>query len=218
MQSIVFISVFKLVMTSKRLAASLLRTVYTSAGLLRQAARRRSCNFNCLQAVSFGHHAGQRNEEEQSNQPQRWSLPCATESRFGLAGMLLVTKTVSSSKLRTDLLAGAASPQLVRTASSSAAPGAANQIFQSLNALKLREELDVLSEQKLFIDYALLTEKAISTGAAKTESDAAALIDALNAAGVVMRYQDIVYLRPGEVATMLSQALPGADCKCCEKL
>lgn len=100
------------------------------------------------------------------------------------------------------------------TAAHGPANPALDAVFKSLNAVRLREELEHLAETHFYIPYAKLREAAVATGAAKSEKDADAVADALVASGVVIRYHDLVYLRPSEVAELVTKALPGMQACC----
>lgn len=85
---------------------------------------------------------------------------------------------------------------------------AAASLLQSIQVYTLREALERESEHRVQMPYSELIEKCRETRAALSREDAVRLCEALSTAGVVLRYKDIVYLRPEDVADMILQALP----------
>lgn len=91
-------------------------------------------------------------------------------------------------------------------------------IFQSLNALSLKEALEQAAETKYYITHDELLEMIKESGAAKQVEDIEDLADALNKSGVILQYNDLVYLRPAEVAELVVQHLPGTSKKAKQRL
>ncbi|CAD7697567.1 unnamed protein product [Ostreobium quekettii] len=85
---------------------------------------------------------------------------------------------------------------------------AAASLLQSINAFNLREALERDAGQRVHMTHDELIEKCLETRAAISREEAERLCEALCTAGVVMRYKDVVFLRPGDVAEMILCALP----------
>ncbi|KAI8464515.1 MAG: hypothetical protein J3K34DRAFT_440211 [Monoraphidium minutum] len=81
-------------------------------------------------------------------------------------------------------------------------------LLDSLQAAKLRDELVALSEEKPYITYHELIDFIKKSNAADTDAEAEERADALTRAGVVLRLNSVVYLRPEEVAEMVYRAVP----------
>lgn len=84
----------------------------------------------------------------------------------------------------------------------------ASQLLESINALQLRKTLDYLAEEQVHTTYEDLLSLARDSGAGVTEAKAEELCKALVTAGVVLRYKDVVYLRPDEISEMVLSSLP----------
>eukprot|EP00884_Botryococcus_braunii_P006240 jgi/Botrbrau1/15617/Bobra.4_1s0005.1 len=84
----------------------------------------------------------------------------------------------------------------------------ASSILQRLQVLQFRELLDDIGEEHLSIPYHQLLSLCTESGAAATKQEAMRVCEALNTAGVVLRYRDRVYLRPLEISEALLMALP----------
>ncbi|KAF6254677.1 hypothetical protein COO60DRAFT_291374 [Scenedesmus sp. NREL 46B-D3] len=81
-------------------------------------------------------------------------------------------------------------------------------LLDSMQAVKLRDALDVAADKQPFMSYRELLDFIIKNGAADTEEEAHARADALVYAGVVLRFNGIVYLKPQEVSELVYRTLP----------
>ncbi|WIA32137.1 hypothetical protein OEZ86_002987 [Tetradesmus obliquus] len=81
-------------------------------------------------------------------------------------------------------------------------------LLDSMQAVKLRDALDVTADKQPFMSYRELLDFIMKNGAADTEEEAHARADALVHAGVVLRFNGIVYLKPQEVSELVYRTLP----------
>ncbi|KAF8071152.1 calcium uniporter [Scenedesmus sp. PABB004] len=81
-------------------------------------------------------------------------------------------------------------------------------LLDSMQAVKLRDSLEVAADSRPFMSYPELLDFIIHHGAADTPDEAHKRADALVHAGVVLRFNGIVYLKPQEVAELVYRVLP----------
>eukprot|EP00878_Enallax_costatus_P011600 GHUV01012108.1.p1 GENE.GHUV01012108.1~~GHUV01012108.1.p1 ORF type:complete len:263 (+),score=76.49 GHUV01012108.1:1672-2460(+) len=81
-------------------------------------------------------------------------------------------------------------------------------VLQSMQAVKLRDSLEVLSDTKPFLTYKEFTDFIMQQGAADTVVEADKRADVLVEAGLVLRFNGIVYLKPREVSELVYRTLP----------
>eukprot|EP00798_Chlamydomonas_sp_ICE-L_P030471 gene30471-35482_t len=81
----------------------------------------------------------------------------------------------------------------------------AQDILQQAQVKKLRDELEEESETNMHIPYTSFVERAKDSGAASTDTQAAALCDALQTTGILLKHNDMVYLRVDDI---LESVLP----------
>ncbi|GBF91395.1 calcium uniporter mitochondrial-like [Raphidocelis subcapitata] len=84
----------------------------------------------------------------------------------------------------------------------------AQEMLDSLQAAKLRDELEAASIDRPYLSYPEFLEFIKQHNAADCDAEAEARADALTRAGVVLRLNSVVYLRPQEIAEMVYRALP----------
>eukprot|EP00878_Enallax_costatus_P004306 GHUV01004537.1.p1 GENE.GHUV01004537.1~~GHUV01004537.1.p1 ORF type:complete len:233 (+),score=69.67 GHUV01004537.1:1781-2479(+) len=77
-----------------------------------------------------------------------------------------------------------------------------------MQAVKLRDSLEVLSDTKPFLTYKEFTDFIMQQGAADTVVEADKRADVLVEAGLVLRFNGIVYLKPREVSELVYRTLP----------
>jgi len=96
--------------------------------------------------------------------------------------------------------------------------GTVQELLQQVQVLKLRDELDAEAERHLFIPYNEFVDKAKASGAAHTDDSAAELCSALQKSGILLRHDNLVYLRAQEIIEMTMLLLPGGKAEAQEKL
>jgi len=85
----------------------------------------------------------------------------------------------------------------------------AREVLQQVQVHKLRSRMEVEGELNLYVPMERFYEMALETGAATNQESAAELCQALHKAGVLLRQDDVVYLRAEEIADLVQCVLPG---------
>eukprot|EP00238_Polyblepharides_amylifera_P014902 CAMPEP_0196579160 /NCGR_PEP_ID=MMETSP1081-20130531/17929_1 /TAXON_ID=36882 /ORGANISM="Pyramimonas amylifera, Strain CCMP720" /LENGTH=235 /DNA_ID=CAMNT_0041898633 /DNA_START=382 /DNA_END=1089 /DNA_ORIENTATION=- len=88
---------------------------------------------------------------------------------------------------------------------------ATNKLLRGTTAVAFREQIATESENNSIVDYTYLIQLAMESG--QTNAEAEKLLEAMQTAGVVLRFHNAVYLRPTEIvdAVLDSLPLPTAD-------
>jgi len=93
--------------------------------------------------------------------------------------------------------------------SSNASSSILNDVLGSANAVVLRDTLEDRSSQDSHISYGELVDIIKDCTGSKTDAEAAKVCQTLCDAGVILKFGDMVYLKPMEVTRTVLKALPG---------
>eukprot|EP00798_Chlamydomonas_sp_ICE-L_P028791 gene28791-31979_t len=84
-------------------------------------------------------------------------------------------------------------------------------IMQQASVKKLREELEDEAENSMYITYDQFAEKATASGAAASPTEVAALCETLQGAGILLKLNNLVYLRIDEIINKVSEICTAAS-------